>query len=98
MFYPADRNDNEILHLNQERINLSGYDSLEDFRSKTEGSLSSLFDEADIRERKKESNKLVTIYRKAKSGDRIPLLIKTRKVHRPLFGDVFYAALLPVDR
>ena len=98
LFYPADRNDNEILHLNQERINLSGYDSLEDFRSKTEGSLSSLFDKADIRERKKESNKLVTIYRKAKSGDRIPLLIKTRKVHHPLFGDVFYAALLPVDR
>ncbi len=98
LFYPSDRKDNEILYLNQERINLSGYDSLEDFRSKTEGSLTSLFDKDDILKRKQETYKLETIYRKSKNGNRIPLLIKAKKVNHPLFGEVFYAALLPLDQ
>lgn len=96
LFYKIEEEKGNILFLNQARVTLSGFETIQDFRLSSRNDLSILFDSEERKIRKEEHPDRTELKRKKADGKKIRICLINKKFSHPFFGENYYAAILPI--
>ncbi len=96
IFYKIEEEKGNILFLNQARVTLSGFETIQDFRLSSRNDLSILFDSEEREIRKEEHPARTELKRKKADGKKIRICLINKKFSHPFFGEIYYAAILPI--
>lgn len=96
LFYKIEEGKGNILFLNQARVTLSGFETIQDFRLSSRNDLSIIFDSEEREIRKEEHLARTELKRKKADGKKIRIGLINKKFSHPFFGEIYYAAILPI--
>ena len=96
LFYKIEEGKGNILFLNQARVTLSGFETIQDFLLSSRNDLSIIFDSEEREIRKEEHLARTELKRKKADGKKIRIGLINKKFSHPFFGEIYYAAILPI--